>query len=129
MWIAQTELGQTYLGVDILKICQSVLRIVGVPNVIFSYVLLTTSRRQNTVDKVGDSSSLVGLVLVIPLGSNLVGTVSRGKDIGYHVSFVSDVDLMRQAERNHAPYRPVASRSAIAIRTAFFGLLTSCLDA
>ena len=74
--------GFPYLGVDILKICQPVGAVFRIPNIVDRNLLIAPGALEDTVYKIGNGTGIVRLILVVPLGRDLVGGIARGKNIG-----------------------------------------------
>lgn len=61
-----------YLGVHILQIRQPVGAVFRVPDVVVCHLLIAAGGQEDAVHKVSDSSRVVCLVFVVPLGRDLV---------------------------------------------------------
>lgn len=72
----------TCICVHILKICYAVLAVVRVANVVCRDMLVATGGLQDTVDQLRDGFRVVLLVLVIPVGGNLLRRATGTKDVG-----------------------------------------------
>jgi len=74
---------QTNLSIYILEVCQSVLAIVRVSDIIVSDLMVTARRGEDTVHELSRGSNVIIAVLVIPFGRDLVRRIARREDFGY----------------------------------------------
>jgi len=63
----------TYLCVDILKVCQPVLAVLWVADVIGGHKLITACRQENAVHKVGHCRRVILLVSLVPVSGDIIG--------------------------------------------------------
>lgn len=65
----------SYLCIDILKISQPVLAVLGIADVILGHQLITAGGEQNAIHEVGNCARAVLLVSPVPVGRNIIGCV------------------------------------------------------
>ncbi len=70
-----------YICVDILKICQPVLAVLRILDVVFSHQLIASCREEDAIHEICDCSCIVLLVPLIPQGSDIVRGITRTKNI------------------------------------------------
>jgi hypothetical protein len=56
----------SYICVDVLEVCQPVLTILGVLDIIFSNQLIASGGEENAIHEIGDSSRIILLVSLVP---------------------------------------------------------------
>lgn len=72
---------RTDLGVDVLEVCQSVLAVIRVLDVIVGDFLVTARRREDAVHELGRGSDVILTVFMIPVGRDLFGGITGREDL------------------------------------------------